>query len=267
LKKLLAVGVIVLFLGLAIAPSINADVKQSSIPTTSILRTQYFQQGKLLHSFESKNSYEEMKQLEKIIADMDNAFREKDTKKIESCVNSLKDNHFIDKSLHESCLNLLSKSVNMNNNDGIEDIYCLVFAYSNLSLNFYFSELILSLILGNIYLKLKEIGFSGEIFAKLFDLFYNKIFIHLVRLLFIKPIAPAIFFSIYDGFVYSLGANGFGAMNADDYTIGIGGFMGPFSGITIDIITPDEEYMYITKFLFIFGISGIVLVDEIKPWP
>jgi hypothetical protein len=266
LKKLLVVCVIVLFLGVAIAPSINANVKQINLSADSILRTQYFQQGQLYHSYESKSTDEEMKQLEKIIVDMDNAFKEKDTWKIKLSITSLKDNHFIDESLYESCLNILDKTVKINNNN-IEDKYCLVFAYSNNSLNYYFSEAILGMILYQIYLKITKIGFSGEIFDKLYYLFCNKILPPLVRLLFIKPIAPIIFLSIYDGFVYSLGSNGFGAMNTDDYTIGIGGVIGPFSGVTIDILTPHEEYMYITKFLFVFGISGMVLVDEIVTFP
>jgi len=207
-----------------------------------------------------------MKQLEKIIVDMDTAYQEKDTKKIKSCITTLRDNHFIDESLYESCLNLLNKPVIINNNDNIEDTYCLVFAYSNNSYNIYFSKLIVGLIISQIYLKITKIGFSGEILTKLYNVIYY-ILTPLVRLLFIKPLAPAIFLMIYDGFVYSLGTNGFGTMNADDYDIGIGGAIGPFSGITIDIITPDEEYGYITKFLFIFGISGIVLVDEILTFP
>ena len=36
MKKLLAVGVIVLFLGLAIAPSINADVSKASIDSEMV---------------------------------------------------------------------------------------------------------------------------------------------------------------------------------------------------------------------------------------
>lgn len=269
-KKIAVVSIIIaIIMGLTpISSTIVALKSSQNINNNLILRTQYFEQGKLLHSFKSKNSLERMKQLEKIIFDMDTAFKEKDMNKIKSCITSLKDEHIIDESLYKSCLNILEKSSNMNNNNKIEDKFCLVFAYSNNSLNLYFSEIILGLIITNIYLKLKEIGFSGEIFFKLFnEILYLKIFIHLVRLLFIKPITPAIISYIYDGFVHSFGPNGFGAMNADDYDIGIGGLIGPFSGITIDILTPDEEYVYITKFLFVFGISGIVSIDEIKSWP
>jgi len=274
MKRKIIVSSIIIFLFITLTPisSTIGALKPlndlQNIDNNLILRAQYFEQGKLQNSFKSKNSIEEMKQLEKIIADMEIAFKEKDKLKIESCISYLKDNHFIDKSLHKSCLNILSKSTNMNNNEKIEDKFCLVFAYSNNSLNLYFSEIIFGLIFSNIYLKMKEIGFSGEIFFKLFnDILYLKILIHLVRLLFIKPIAPLIISMIYDGFFYSLGPNGFGAMNADDYTIGIGAIIGPFSGITIDILTPDEEFVYITKFLFIFGISGMALVDEIKTFP
>jgi len=273
-KRKIIVSSIIIFLFITITPiSSTIGALQplndlQNIDNNLIIRTRYFEKGQLQNSFESKKSIENMKQLKKIIADMEIAFKEKDKLKIELCINYLKDNHFIDKSLQKSCLNILSKSTNMNNNDKIEDKFCLVFAYSNNSLNLYFSEIIFGLIFTNIYLKMKEIGFSGEIFNKLFnDILYFKILIHLVRLLFIKPIAPLIISMIYDGFVYSLGPNGFGAMNADNYGIGIGAYMGPFLGITIDILTPDEESVYITKFLFIFGISGIVDVDEIKTFP
>jgi hypothetical protein len=258
-------GVIVLFLGVAIAPSINADVKQNSIPTASILRTKYFQQGKLLHSYESKNSLENMEQLEQIIVEMDTAFKEKDAKKIKSCITSLKDNHFIDVSLYKSCLNLLGKSSKIYNNEKIEDYYCIVFAYSNNSYNFYCIEIIVGLILGQIYSKLKAIGFSGDLASKVFNLLYNHILTCLVRLIFIKPILPIAYLCIYNGFFYSLGPNGLGYMNTDNKDIW--GLIGPFSGIIIDFITPDEEYLYKTKFLFVFGISGVVYVDEIIYFP
>ena len=158
MKKILSLGIIVLFLGLVIAPSINANEKQNSMSTTSILRTQYFQQGKLLYSFESKNSLERMKQLEKIIVEMDTAFKEKDKDKIKSCITSLKDYHLIDETLYESCLNLLSKLGKVSNDEEIEDKYCLVFAYSNNSHNIYFLELIVGLIVTQIYQKIIEIG-------------------------------------------------------------------------------------------------------------
>jgi hypothetical protein len=274
MERRIIIGSIIIVLLITLTPissTIGAHKSLDDLQNTNddlIIRTQYFDQGRLLNSFESENSFEEMKQLEQIIDDMDIAFKEKDKLKIESCINYLKDNHFIDNSLHESFLNLLSKSTNIKDNDVIEDKYCLVFAYSKRSYNSYFSEVIFGMIFWNIYLKLKDIGFSGEIFFKLFnDILYAKIFYPLVRLLFIKPISPLILLMMYDGFVYSLGSNGFGAMNADDYEIGIGGAIGPFSGITIDIITPDEEYGYITKFLFIFGISGMVLIGEIEPFP
>jgi hypothetical protein len=268
-RKIVVVSIIiVIIIGLTpISSTIGALKSSKNINNSLILRTQYFEQGKLLHSFESKNSLERMKQLEKIIFDMDTAFKEKDKDKIKSCITSLKDDCLIDESLYESCFNLLSKSGKVSNDEKIEDKYCLVFAYSNNSLTAYFSEVIIGIILTQIFLKIKEIGFSGEIFRKLANVLYSNIFAHLIRLLFIKPLAPILLLMIYDGFVYSLGTNGFGAMNAKDYDIGIGATIGPFSGITIDIITPDEEYMYITKFLFIFGISGMVLVGEIFPFP
>ncbi|UCF50290.1 MAG: hypothetical protein JSU91_02065 [Thermoplasmatales archaeon] len=269
-SKIIVISIIIL-LFIILTPisstigALNSLDDLQNIDNNLILRVQYFEKGQLQNSFESKNSIEEIKKLKKIIVDMQIAFKERDKLKIESCINYLKDNHFIDKSLSKSCLNILRKSINTNNNDIIEDKFCLVFVYSNNSLNAYFSEIIFGLIFTNLYFKLTEIGFSGEIFFKLFnEIFYSKILIHLVRLLFIKPIAPIILSMIYDGFVYSLGPNGFGAMNADDYDIGIGAFIGPFSGITIDILIPDKEY---SKFLFIFGVSGIVHVDEIKTFP
>jgi len=268
-RKIAAVSIIiVIIIGLTpISSTIGALKSSQNINNSLILRTQYFEQGKLLHSFESKNSLVRMKQLEKIIFDMDTAFKEKDKDKIKFCITSLKDNHLIDESLYESCLNLLSKSGKVSNDEEIEDKYCLVFAYSNNSYNLYFSEVIIGLIINQIYQQIKEIGFSGEILYKFWVLLFYHIYSHLIRLLFIKPLAPAIICNIYDGFIYSLGSNGFGAMNAEDYDIGIGGAIGPFSGIIIDIITPDEEYGYITKFLFIFGISGIVSVSEILSFP
>jgi hypothetical protein len=262
LKQLHAIGVIILFLGLSIAPSITADVKKIDMANNTMIRTRYFKQGLLNHSYESKNSVKDMNKLEKIIFEMNTAFKEKDTRKIKSCITLLKDNHFIDESLYESCLNLLDESSNIYNKGKIEDIFCLVFAYSNNSINLYYTEVIIGLILGQIYLNMKEIGFSGILFNIVLNIFNTHILNHLVRLLIIKPMLPIAFLKIYDGFFHSFGANGYGYMNTDNGNIG--GLMGAFSGVIIDIITQDEEFGYTSGFLFILGISGIVFVDEIS---